>query len=72
MTQDQNFAVVAVSMLGTYGLLLAVSQRYRDDTAKMFRMEKSTLRVVIEHPLATLAHILSFVLPVYYVMGFPM
>lgn len=72
MTQDQNFDLVAVSMLGTYGVLLALSQRYRDDTAKMFRMEKSTLRVAIEHPLATFAHILSFVLPVYYVMGLPM
>lgn len=72
MTQDQNFAVVAVSMLGTYGVLLAFSQRYRNDAAKMFRMEKSALRLAIEHPLASLAHILSFVLPVYYVMGLPM
>lgn len=72
MTQDQNFALVAVSMLGTYGVLLALSQRYRDDTEKMFRLEKSTLRIAIEHPLAILAHILSFILPVYYVIGLPM
>ncbi|MEQ6201646.1 hypothetical protein ABMC88_01210 [Sulfitobacter sp. HNIBRBA2951] len=71
MTQDENFAVVAVSVLGTYGVLLAFSQRYRDKTAKMFRMEKSTLGVVMEPPLASLAHILSVVLPVYYVTGLP-
>ena len=71
MTQDQSFALCVVSMLGTYGVLLAFSKRYRDDTANMFRMEKSTLRVAIEHPLATLAHILSFILPVY-AMGLPM
>ncbi|RLK08551.1 hypothetical protein [Ruegeria conchae] len=71
MTQDQSFAVVALSMLGTYGVLLAFSPRYRADTVKMFHLEKSTLRVAIEHPLATFAHFLSFVLPVYYVMGFP-
>jgi hypothetical protein len=71
MTQDQSFAVVALSMLGTYGVLLALSPRYRADTIKMFQLEKPTLSVAIEHPLATLAHFLSFVLPVYYVMGLP-
>jgi hypothetical protein len=70
MSSDQSFAIVVMSMLATYGFLLAVSQRYRDDTIKMFRMEKSSLRVAFEHPLATLAHILSLVLPVY-LMGLP-
>lgn len=69
MTQDQSIAIVVLSMLGTYGLLLTISPRYRADTIKMFNLEKSTLRVAIEHPLASLAHFLSFVLPVYYVMG---
>jgi hypothetical protein len=71
MTQDQSSAVIVMSMLGTYGILLAFSQRYRDDTIKMFRLEKTTLRVALEHPLATLAHIVSFILPVY-LMGLPL
>lgn len=63
-------AVIVISMLGTYALLLLFSPRYRNDTAKMFRMEKSSLRVFIENPLAACAHILSLVAPVY-LMGFP-
>ena len=66
MVADQSGAVIIVSMLGTYALLLLFSKRYRDDTAKMFRMEKSSLRVMMEHPWATLAHGLSFGLPVYF------
>ena len=65
MNTDQSGAAIIVSMIGMYALLLVFSKRYRDDTAKMFRMEKSSLRVLIEHPLAFFIHILSFVLPVY-------
>lgn len=68
---DQSYAVLIVSMLGTYALLLLLSKRYRDDTSMIFRMEKSLLRVMIEHPLPTLAHITSLVLPVY-LMGLPL
>ncbi len=71
MAADHSGAVILVSMLGTYALLLLLSKRYRDDTVKMLRMEKSTLRVTIEHPLPAFAHLLSFALPVY-LMGLPL
>ena len=64
VAEAEEIAVVAVSMLGTYALLLLVSKRYRDDTAKMFRLEKTSVSIAIEHPFATAAHILSFLLPV--------
>jgi hypothetical protein len=71
MDADQSGAVIIASMLGTYALLLLFSKRYRDDTAKMFRMEKSSLGVMADHPLAAFAHILSLALPVY-LMGLPL
>ena len=71
MTADQSAAVIFGSMLGTNALLLLISKRFRDDMKKVFQLEKSTLRVAIEHPFATLALILSLVLPVF-LMGLPL
>ena len=65
MDADQSGAVLVASLFGTYALLLLFSKRYRDDTLKVFRLEKSTLRILIEHPLAFFAHILSLVIPAY-------
>jgi hypothetical protein len=51
-------------MLGTYVVLLLISKRYRRDTIKMFRFEKSTWRVAIENPMAICGQVLSLVLTV--------
>ncbi|WP_170356948.1 hypothetical protein [Ruegeria arenilitoris] len=58
-------AVLILSMLGTYTLLLSFSKRYRTDTIKMFSLEKTGLRVLAENPLAMAAHILSFIIPLW-------
>lgn len=68
MTQDQQMALLLISMLGTYAILLLCSRRYREGTRQMFRLEKSSLRVFLENPFAALAHLLSFLAPLY-VMG---
>lgn len=65
MSQIEPSVVILLSLLGTYALLLLCSKRYRADTVKMFRLEKSSLRVAVENPIPTAAHILSLVLPVY-------
>ena len=56
-------AIVVASIIGTWFGLLAVSKRYRDDTAKVFRLEKTTLGLFIGNPVAAVAHLLSFVVP---------
>ncbi|MEX0301373.1 MAG: hypothetical protein AB3N24_03010 [Leisingera sp.] len=61
--------MIAGSMLGTYVLLLIVSKKYRNDTVRMLRLEKSSLRVAIENLFAILVHILSLAAPVYH-LGF--
>ncbi|NOD84070.1 hypothetical protein [Ruegeria sp. HKCCD6119] len=58
-------AVLIGSMLGTYALLLVFSKRYRTDTVEMFRLEKSTIRVAVENPVALIAHLLSFIVPLW-------
>lgn len=65
MNEDLSILAVAGSMLGTYALLLFFSKRFRDDHAKVLRMEKYTIQLLIEHPWATFALILSLILPVY-------
>ena len=70
MNQIEPSAVILLSLLGTYALLLLCSKRYRSDTVKMFRLKKSSLRVAIENPIPTAAHTLSLILPVY-LMGLP-
>ena len=65
MAQEQEMAILLISMLATYAVLLLCSRRYRESTRQMFRLEKSSLRVLLENPLAALAHLLSFFMPLY-------
>ncbi|SMO57406.1 hypothetical protein SAMN06265380_102346 [Ruegeria faecimaris] len=65
MSSDQQMAILIGSMFGTYALLLILSKRYRTDTVKMFRLEKSSILVAVENPVATTAHILSFIIPLW-------
>ena len=50
-------------MIGTWLACLALSKRYREDCAKACRLEKTTLGVAIDNPLATTAQLLSFFVP---------
>ena len=65
MTSEQSMAIVVASMLLTYVILLVVSEGYRNDTIKVFRIEMTMPTLYIKHPLAALAHLLSFLLPLY-------
>ena len=70
LNHDQIGVIMTLSIFGAYGFLLAISKRYRIDSIKMFKMEKSSIQVAIEHPLAVMAHILSVLVPPY-LMGRP-
>ena len=65
MSSDQQVLILIGSLFGTYTLLLFTSKRYRTDTVKMFRLEKSSLRVAVENPAALIAHVLSLLVPLW-------
>ena len=63
MDTQAQMAIVLAFMIGTWLVLLRVSKRYRDDTAKVFRLEKTKMELLIGNPVAAVAHLLSFVVP---------
>jgi hypothetical protein len=65
MTSEQQIAVVFASMLLTYAILLTISDGYRNDSVKVFRLEMTMLTLWIKHPFALLAHLFSFFVPLY-------
>jgi uncharacterized membrane protein len=64
LTRDDSAAVLLTSILGTYAVLLLISKRYRRDSVKMFRFEKSRWRVAIENPMAIFGQVLSLIMTV--------
>ena len=64
MDSEAKMAIVVVSSLGAYAICLVTSKKYLEDTAMMFRLEKTTFKVAIENPIQTALIVLSFVLPI--------
>ena len=63
MSSEAEMAILLASMVSTLLISLFLSRRYREDTAKMLRLEKTTFRVFVENPIPAMAFILSFFLP---------
>lgn len=66
MSIDDKITVLMASTIGTWLIFMCISPTYREDTFKAFRLEDSSIKVLLKHPFQSVAIVLSFVVPAYF------